>query len=271
MIQLFRRDRLGNVLFQYCFARVLAERWGYRLAASPLSDFSGTFSHLGGEEVFGPVARWQGQWPFDAYVSRPIQRKELKIAPGSRLTLNGWFQRFEFIADVREAIREDWLRLDAPHAPRSAGDFAICLRLGDYTHGSAAVEDDPLEDSFANSVLRGDEVRRLVKRVSHTRLFIVTDQPRHPLIAALSDLHAEIVSGKPMDDFRFIHSCQKVAICQSTFHWWPAFLGAAKEIFFPPCDRGIWSKPEPAVNVGDPVHYGIDLRVTDDERYIYDW
>lgn len=119
-------------------------------------------------------------------------------------------------------------------------------------------------------MLNEAEIRRLVRTVGHERLYLLTDAPGHPLVAAVRDLGAEVVSLGGMADFRFIHSFQKVAICQSTFHWWAAFLGAAREIYFPPCDRGVWGHPEPAVLAHDPCHYGIDLRV-DEERYIYDW
>ena len=60
MILFRRRDRLGNWLFEYCFARVLAQRFGYRLAAMPLPGFPGTFAEVWGEEVYGPEARWEG-------------------------------------------------------------------------------------------------------------------------------------------------------------------------------------------------------------------
>jgi hypothetical protein len=270
VITLIRRDRLGNVLSQYSFARVLAERFGYRLTTVPVPNFSGTLSQVCGEEILSPLARWQGQWPFDSLISRPVQSAELLVAGGAHLILTGWFQRFELIADARQAIREDWLRLDNPWPIRPSGDFAICLRLGDYARGGIADQADEKTDTLAHSVLREDEVRRLVKVVPHKRLYIVTDQPDHPMIEALRDIRAEIRSGEMMDDFRFIHSCQKVAISQSTFHWWATFLGRAREIYFPSTDRGIWSKPEPALNGSDPLHYGINLQV-DEPQYIYDW
>lgn len=270
MILLRRRNRLGNILFQYCFARVLAQRLNYRLAAAPVRDFAGTRAVVEGEEVFGPATRWQGQWPFDALVGRPIERGELSMAPGARVTLDGWFQQFEFIADVRDDVREDWLRLDDPHPPRPSRDFAICLRFGNDA-GTPAKADDPKAGSNMNCFLRENEVRRLAGQVPHERLFLVTDQPRHPQIEALRDLRAEIVSGSEMERFRFTHSCQKVAIGQETTGWWAAFLGVAREVYFPPIDQGPWSHPEPAKFAYDPEHYGIDLRVTDDERWIYDW
>jgi hypothetical protein len=168
--------------------------------------------------------------------------------------LNGVFQRFEFIADNREAIRESWLRLDAPLPYRVSGDFAICLCFNE-----------------PEGLLRENDVRHLAALVSHQRFFLLTDQPSNPMLEALRDLGAEIVCGDEMERFRFIHSCQKVAISQSALHWWGAFLGAAREIYFPPIDRGPWSHPEPAKFAYEPEHYGIDLRVTDEKRWIYDW
>lgn len=104
MILLRRRNRLGSWLFQYCFARLLARRFGCRLAALPMAGFPGTFAAVPGEEIYGPVGSWSGQWPFEAWTGRRLERAELGQAPGQRLTLDGWFQRFEFIAEAGEEI-----------------------------------------------------------------------------------------------------------------------------------------------------------------------
>ena len=112
MISLRRRDHIGSCLFEFCFARILAERFGYRLEAVPLGGFSGTRTRVAGEEVLGPVALWDGMWPFDGHAGRPLTRAELHEPPGARVTLAGSFQHFELIADRREAIRDEWLRLD---------------------------------------------------------------------------------------------------------------------------------------------------------------
>ena len=270
MILLHRRDRLGNWMFEYCFARVLTRRFGYRLAALPMPGFPGTFAEISGEEVYGPGVCWQGNWPFDAHSGRRLAKEELFQAPGQRLTLSYAYQRFELIADAREEIREDWLRVEGACPVRRSGDFLICLRLGDvYSTADKTVEGEQ-GAKWSDGVLNEAEIRRLVRTVPHERLYILTDAPRHPLLAAVRDLGAEIFSAGGMEDFRFIHSFQKVAICQSTFHWWAAFLGAAREIYFPPCNRGVWSHPEPAQLADEPGHYGIDLRV-DEERCVYDW
>ena len=187
------------------------------------------------------------------------------------MTLHGWFQRFELISERAEDIREDWLRLDAPLPERAAGEFLICLRLSDYVVDRGEKVKEERLDTFAHSTLTEEEVRRLVRTVKHSRLHFVTDEPGHAIFERMRDLGGTVHSGKAMEDFRLIHSFQKVAICQSTFHWWATFLGRAREIYFPPCNRGIWSKPERECGMAAPVHYGIDLRVPGDGRYIYDW
>ena len=270
MISLRRRDNIGNCLFEYCFARILAERFGYRLEAVPLGGFPGTRTPVAGEEVLGPVVVWDGQWPFEAYAGRPIAEAELLQSPGARLVLNGWFQRWEFFRDHAETIRRDWLRLPDPPPARPASEFAICLRLGpDYLPAGQAAPSET-GSGLAAGILSESEIRRLVRTVPHTKLTIVTDSPRHPFLASLGDLGAEVLGEGGLADFRAIASFQKVAFCQSTFQWWAAFLGEAREVYFPKCTRGIWSHPEPARFAYEPGHHGIDLRV-EETRYVYDW
>ena len=269
MIRLYYRERLGNYFSQYCFGRLLAHRFKYALAACPIAGFHTSFSQIEGEELLGPEVMWAGHWPREVYSGRGLERAELWKPPGAKLILSGYFQRFEYISDIRDEVRGDWLRVNDPLPVRPSGDFVICLRLGDGK--VVRMADGKEEGTKGDSALNEAEIRRLVRTVRHERLYLLTDAPGHPLVAAVRDLGAEVVSLGGMADFRFIHSFQKVAICQSTFHWWAAFLGAAREIYFPKIDRGPWSHPEPAVLAHDPAHWGIDLRVTDDERYIYDW
>lgn len=262
MISLRRRDNIGNCLFEYCFARILAERFGYRLEAVPLGGFPGTRTPVAGEEVLGPVALWDGMWPFEAHSGRPIAWEELHRASGARLTLHGAFQRFDLIADRREDIRNDWLRLDNAEPGRPAGDFAICLRFGGGPGEPGGMD---------GHTYSAEEVWRLVRTVRYERLHFVTDQPAHPLLAVLGELGAEVHLARGIEALRLVRTFQKVAIGQSVLGWWGAFLGEAREIYFPKIDRGRWSHPEPARFAYEPEHHGIDLRVLDEGRYIYDW
>ena len=270
MVCLHRLGRLGNVLSQYCFARVLAGRFCYTLEACPIAGFSGSSKRIYGEESFCPEVMWTGHWPREAYSGRKLERLELFQAPGVRVTLRGLFQRFEYISDIRDEVRKEWMRMNDPLSKRPSGDFAICLHVADgdrEVDKSAAGKEG---GNTADGVLNEAEIRRLAKTVPHERIYIVTDEPGHPMIESLKDLHPIIQAEGGMKDFKFIHSFQKVAICQSTFHWWATFLGAAREICFPKMNRGLWSHPEPPMMAWEPGHFGTDLRV-DEERYIYEW
>ena len=114
MMFLHRLERVGTLLSQYYFARVLAGRFRYRLDDCPIAGFPGSFKRIGGKEVLGPEVMWSGHWPREAYSSRKLERAELFQAPGARVTLCRFFQRFEYIADIRDEVREDWLNLDDP-------------------------------------------------------------------------------------------------------------------------------------------------------------
>ena len=115
-------------------------------------------------------------------------------------------------------------------------------------------------------------MRRLVGTVVHSRLFFVTDEPLHPFFERVRDLGGEVLGVESeAEELRLIHSFQKVAISQDALQWWGAFLGAAREIYFPQIERGIWSHPAPALLAHDPWWHGIDLRVPEDGRYVYDW
>ena len=98
MIRVHRLERLGNLLSQHCFARVLASRFSYTLAAPLIAGFSGTGAPVKGEEILGPEIIWEGQWPREAYSGRRLERAELFQPPGARITVRGWFQRFFFPA-----------------------------------------------------------------------------------------------------------------------------------------------------------------------------
>ena len=53
MIKVQYGGRLGNNMFQYCFGRILAEKLGYELIASPIMGFDETNQKVNGKRVEG--------------------------------------------------------------------------------------------------------------------------------------------------------------------------------------------------------------------------
>lgn len=260
MINFLPSGSLGDRLSQYCFSRTIASNFKYKLAATPIRGFPCTYNAVSGQEILSPLSSWQGQWPFDANSSRKIERAELFYPPGERLTLSGLFQRFEFISPNRDEIRDHWLLPDDSFSPQSTDAFLICLT--DY--GSQKSNYDN------SSCLKLEDIWHLKRTVPHKTLHLLSETSNHPFYDTSPSLEADIFIGGPLEQLLFIRSFSKIAISQSTLQWWGAFLSNASEIYYPKCEGGLWSHPEPAKQIHDPEYYGIDLRV-DEMRYIYSW
>ncbi len=203
------------------------------------------------KEWMSPVTRLEGQWPRYAHTGRNLTPQELRTPPEACVVLAGEFQRFDLISDVRDKVREDWLRMENPLPARAAGDFLIGVREGEQ-------------------VMDEVEIRALATK-ARGRVHLLTDDDADPLMLVLRDLGAEWHVANGMEALRLVHSFQRVAFCQSALYWWGAFLGAGREIYFPKIATGHWSHPAPAKFAWEPSHHGIDLRVPDEERWIYGW
>jgi hypothetical protein len=262
---ILQKDRsLGNALFQYCFARTLAMRFGYELQMLGFSSFPATYSRISGDEILGPISRWKGQWPFDAFSGRRVEPSELYSPPAARLTLSGRFQRFGLFSEHREEIREKWLRTEDCHPMRRIDEFAICL----LDENSNSEKKDTAGYSANEAILTELEVRHLAKVIPHRSLYLIVSSAE--AAQPFRDLNPNVIEASGIQALCVIQSFRKVAIGQNALEWWGAFLGNAAAVYFPSCTRGIWSHPDPANLADEPDHFGIDLRV-DDPRYVYDW
>lgn len=258
MIQLSFQQGFGSSAMAYCFARHSATRWGYAFRSLGLPGFTESRAELKGRELLGPRVRWDGQWPREAQSGRSVVAGELEIGPEAWLTLSGEFQRFELIADVRDEVREDWLKLDG--GAQDAG-LLICVREGDVDLlGKVRGKEDGTAD-----------IRRLAKLAKRGKLHFLTDLKTDPLREKLRDLGGTWHVETGVEAIRLAKGFSRIAFCQSALYWWGAFLGDAREIYFPKIATGLWSHPEPAKFAYDPPHHGIDLRVTDEKRWVYDW
>ncbi len=275
MITFQRIHRIGSLLSQYVFEHTLAVRLGMGQSDSRVFE---ECCFRGRRRDLSPRVTWAQQWPFESHSGRKIEATEFGSRSVGVISLCGPFQRFDLISEFHGEIQSSWFKLEDAAAVRTEGELLICISCGGHMadKGSKIDADDFVarrEDAVlrAASRLTDGEVRRLVGKVDHTDLHWLVDDPGDPMLTRLIDLGGVVHCRGGMEDFRLIHSFQKVAIGQSAFQWWAAFLGAAREIYFPPINRGIWSHPEPADLITDPWWWGIDLRVPNDERYIYGW
>jgi|GEM_PF-4430711 len=269
MIRAILPGELGNRLCAYAFGRVLAVRLRFRFEALAIPGFPQTAVQIPGEELLTRPCIWTGNWPFEAFWGRPVHPADFQRPAGYGIELSGLFNRFDLFADFQENLREDWLRLAAPLPPRESDDLVCHLAL--ERAPSPGSPPKTVESLAAESSFSEQDLRQLVKVTKPKRLYLVAENSAHPFRTRLVDLKPEWFTGSELERLRFMHSFQRVAMGQSTLGWWSAFLGSAREIYFPRTEKGRWSHPAPAIMAHDPWWHGIDLRVPGDARFVFDW
>ncbi len=232
MVEVRYLGRLGNNLFQYCLGRIIAERLGYRLSAKPIPGFPATQDTVEGSDYASyPVQELTGSMgqiiDLQAIVNDKTRRK---------IVLNGYFQRYEYYQPYKDVIRTRWLvdSIPAPHEVISPGDVAVTIRLLDYFYNY-------------NSMLPFSYYEQALEHSGFERVFICTDEPAHPFLKRFARYKPVIISKSPLDQFKFIASCNKIIVSQSSFFWWAAFLSKAREVYLPgECAHGFWSRDSQA-------------------------
>lgn len=235
MVTVEYKGRLGNQLFQYCFGRILAERLGYRLNASPIPGFPGTGDVVHGDE-------FKSKQPIRIEKNdRPILRELLSFAPGREVVINAYLQRYAYYASSMEQIRY-WLRLDHyDPQPYQTDDLVLNIRLGDYLK--------------LNWVLLPSFYTDIIDAVKPVGVTIVTDSPRSNYLRHFDQYSPRIIHEGPLEDFKWLVNAKRLVISQSSFSWWGAILSNAR-VWMPETTKSNWS-------AGSPV----DLRVRDNPNW----
>jgi hypothetical protein len=221
MIEVRYRDRMGNRLFQYCLGRILAEELGFALQAEALPGFPKTRKKIEGLSIQEPEQVITGQRLDWAGIHADRSHR--------RVVLDGWFQRYEYYRPWRRKIQE-WLVIDpAVRAPEIRPDVVVHVRRGDYVRMGWA-----LPFSFY------DEAIEIL--MPHAReVCIVTDDHHDPFLRNFSKWKPKFFQGTPLETLLLMSRSPQLVMSQSSFSWWPTFLGVAKRIVCPLPQFGIWS------------------------------
>lgn len=239
------KQGLGNNLFQYCWAREIAERKGYALLSNPILGFPETYSHIYGIEnsenmYFTPPAT-------QIFDMDKIYRHD------GQIIIYGYSQRYEFYIKNKEKIRS-WLYIENEHLydVPNENDIVLNIRLGDYV----GLGWDLDMEYYVN----------ILEKETYENAIIVCDEPNSERLSVLREMGCVVKDNsihgrmKFIADFVFVKHAKRCVIANSTFSWWAAFLGNADRIYFP-CIKFPW--------VPNPGKDDVDLRVYDEDRYIF--
>ena len=263
MIHLQFQGKVGNNLFQYVVARLLAEDFGYELEVehsvmggeANATTLTGLLARFEDAPLTLPGRRFSSPIDATASIDNPDfdgYRVDLEAIRSNRdnrrIDVNGFFERYELIRPVKDKVRR-WFSVPHGHFDRDVtrDDVVVHVRRGDFLRGGRAISLDYYTD--------------VLDRLDFRRLYVCgvgldEDERVRRRFAKYSPV---FVRGSAVDDFLFMKGFNRIVQSQSTFSWWAAFLSDASEIYTPALI--------PNFTEFDRRYSSIDLRVDDEPRY----
>jgi hypothetical protein len=135
---------------------------------------------------------------------------------------------------------QEWLAIDrAIVTPDVRPDVILNVRRTDYVQLGWALPFSYYEQAIETVLPQGG------------RVWIVTDDSRDPFFMRFAGWRPRFLNGTALEQILFMTRTPRLVMSQSTFSWWPTFLGEVEEVVCPLPNFGIWSE------AGEPP--GVDL------------
>jgi hypothetical protein len=275
MVEVRYRGGFGDNLFQYCFGRLLAERWGCELVALPLPRFPGTAEPVKGRRFLSPFQSWSGMAVEERQLGMLLRGEALTTPVRARMVLYGWFHRWEYYRGHEESIRR-WLAIDPPPQQVDDDDLAVCIRHrrpeswdepGIHSGSAPAWKNRPVPST--NSLVR------LLERLSFKRLVVLTDGMLGPVAGDLERFHPTVINIDSFSSWNWLRMFKRIvlSVCHPS-EWWAAWLSDAREIYavdpWPSDKRANCAGPYGCGWVRGRPLARPNLRVNE-SRWNYDW
>jgi len=225
---------VGNRMFQYAFARIVAEKNGMALTCDEL--YPGFANAV---PVDGRKAGIAKRVCADGNASDVYSAPSLPCG----MVVNGYFQNYNYYFRHKEAIRE-WFKL-AP-SPCKMDDTTVVahVRRWDYVG-----TENLLALSFYRKALESMEWKRLIV------IGVGIDDSVKNWFA---EYNPEYPNGNPVEDMATLYGANKIIISNSTFAWWGAWLSDA-EIWGPVPVSGYFSPTShQRLRVDEPRYHWIE-------------
>jgi hypothetical protein len=207
MIKIKYLGNFGNHLFQYAFARMLAEKFNYKLASDlPKNQILST-TECSTTQSFDtqPIILR------DDFFKFPSDLKE------STYLLDGYFQKFGFYKHKQDVIKNFFI-YNRSNIATNKKDICLSVRLGDY--------------KSYNWIIHPDYYKNILENENFEEIYLITDDPKNIYIRNLQRKYKiKNISANATNDFYNLMSFDKVILSNSTFAWWCMFLGGSSKVY----------------------------------------
>jgi hypothetical protein len=232
MVEVRYRGSFGDNLFQYCFGRLLAERWGCELNALPLPHFPGTAEPVKGRRYLSPFHSWSGMAVEERQLGMLLREREMAEPVRARMVLYGWFHRWEYYRGHEKTIRR-WLATAPPPQPAEEGDIAVCIR----NRRPESWEEPGIHSGYApkwknRPIPFPAKVLLLLERLQWKRLVVLTDSTQGEAVQALRHLDPVVINIDSFASWNWLRTFPRMVltVCHPA-EWWAAWLSDAREIY----------------------------------------
>lgn len=215
MITYSNGGRLGNQLFQYVIARLLAERLGYKLATN----------YNWNDTLTVTPAKTGIAYPNDTVVIKETNETPcLFDMPFEKrhYHLQGFWQCSDYYVPNRDKIKK-YFNERAPLNP-NPDDIVMHVRLDDYKRFGRG-----------GNVLNPAYYLQCIEREKFNKLYIVTDSIGDSYFNTFNKYKPIFNAKSEKEDFWFLTKFDRIILGNSTFSWWAAFLSNASKIYSPSC------------------------------------
>ena len=220
-IEINYKGRIGNHLFQYVFARLLAIKNNLFLKTKwDFPKLIKSTKHENGKVFKFPIKIISDDINCDPEFKEYNLDKPLGKA---KYILDGYFENSNFFNKNEKLIKSFFI---LNKIEKNTEDIVINLRLGDF--GTAR-----------HPILHPKFYLDILEKETFKKLYIVGSRPDEPYLKFFRKYGPIIVPTHPINDFHFIRKFDKIICSNSTYCWWAAFLSEANHIYTP--DK--WGSP----------------------------
>jgi hypothetical protein len=226
--------RLGNQMFAYCFARIIAQEFNYKLVnnLSLLQD-------LRLEQVNGNIYTNDQEIIYGYEYKDDLLENVLKNKNNRMIITEGYFQKYNYYKNYKTNIKE-WFKEINPNKENILNDtIGMHIRKDDISNQKWDLPDEYFIDTL--------------KMENPEKIIITSDEPTHATIKKIQNefKNVEIYNGSTIDTLKKFVCFKKLILSFGTYSWWMGFLSNASKIY-----------------MKDKINNDIDLVIRDDPNYI---